>query len=123
MKEVFTFFYYSALTTAILILVGILKGFISFGYGLGDIYPLILIIFSGIFIIIGKLLLSKIKSTSRRLYSIVSVVLYSLFMIISILGLTLLRGPENPWNGNLFINNTDANQGKVIPEDVEILKE
>ena len=79
-----------------------LKGEIGFGHGLGDLYYLIFIVFLTILFLFFYLrIIRKYLDNKRMIY------LFIVFLFITVvsfsLKLTLLRGPEFPWDGNLFL--------------------
>lgn len=87
---------------SLLILLGVLMGKLSFGLGLGDlgmlIISLVILILIGSFVFFKRRFTEKIKSWNW----IISVVIL-LIVIYLILSLSLWRGVEYPWNGNLFL--------------------
>ena len=85
----------------VLLMFFVLDGRIYFGHGLGDVFYLILL---GVLVIL-QLLLSiwtviKGKINYAKVIGISYLVIYSLFFY----KMTLGRGPEYKWNGEVFIN-------------------
>jgi len=76
-----------------------LRGDITFGHGLGDLYYLIALIFLTVLSIVFYIRITKRNYTNAYLF-----VVYLLLIIISFcIKLTLLRGAEYPWNGKFFL--------------------
>ena len=84
----------------LLILIGLLMGSLSFGFGLGDILyscEVLILVIIDIFILIKVLIKRNHKN------QIVGLVIYLLVTIYILMQITILRGIENPWKGNVFI--------------------
>ena len=85
-----------------LISLGVLKGVLSFGLGLGDLGMLGALLFSLIIVSFGFYFRGFIGSKINFWNSLIV-----LFMITSLiyfaLSITVCRGNENPWNGSLII--------------------
>jgi hypothetical protein len=82
----------------ILVVILNLLGYITFGYGLGDLFYLIFICLLCVIITTLKLLSAKFDISKMVI----------LFMILAVLvfvslKLTLLRGVEYSWNGRVFL--------------------
>jgi hypothetical protein len=84
------------ITHIFLIFYGLIKGVLSFGYGLGDIYYLVLLLI--LFLIIVWI---RIKAKGRNVLFI-TLIMFAILILIA-LKLTIWRGPEFKWNGNIFI--------------------
>jgi hypothetical protein len=79
-----------------------LKGDITFGHGLGDLYYLLMLVVLTILSLIFYL--KDIKKNTSNTYLFCLFVILLIVVIVSFsLKLTLLRGPEYPWNGNFFL--------------------
>ncbi len=83
----------------ILIIIVILNvmNYITYGHGLGDVYIDIVIIFSILFI----WLIYTITKVNIKLI----MTIYFLLLVLIIFKITLYRGSEYKWNGNIFYNN------------------
>lgn len=79
-----------------------LKGNIGFGHGLGDWYYIFLIFFLTILTL--YFYFKIIKNTQPNKKMIYLFIIFIVIIIISFsLKLTLFRGPEFPWNGDVFL--------------------
>ena len=99
MRSAYIITYIVYTIVSIFIVSRILLGYLSFGYGLGDI--MYLIITAILWVIITILVL-----INRKTVKISSLAILTLTMIICIIFLiskiTIFRGPEYRWNGDLF---------------------
>jgi uncharacterized membrane protein YhaH (DUF805 family) len=103
-----------------LINLGIFLGYLSFGYGLGDLYGFIgNIIF--IIIILLLIFISRLTVIKRKSHQLMFSVILFLYICFTILSLTVLRGSEQPWDGNLFINNSPVEEQSEKLEKFENL--
>lgn len=89
------------LVIIVLIVILVMNANMTFGHGMGDIYYLGFILFIGIiasliWFIILKKNFSKIANAIFYCFLVVE-------LILIIIKLTILRGAEYPWNGNLFL--------------------
>ena len=79
-----------------------LKGDITFGHALGDLYYLIFIVSSTILSLIFYLRINK-----GHLYNNKIIYLFIVYLIVIVvsfsLKLTLFRGSEFPWDGNILL--------------------
>jgi hypothetical protein len=88
---------------SILSIIGVFSGKLSFGLGLGDLGIIIITII--VLILGGFLVYFKTNiSTFISQWNLIASILLLLFIIYLVLSLTVLRGVENPWKGNVFIN-------------------
>lgn len=88
----------------IVIILGILKGFITFGFGLGDLYylgSLILILILNIYLLFTKKKGEQRSDVFKNSY----IIFLFLLMFFLLLRLTYFRGSEYPWNGHLLYTN------------------
>ena len=77
------------------------KGFISFGHGLGDVFYLgIIFLIDGF---LSFIYLKEVRILKRPLGKLVFIGVLLAEILIVILMYTIFRGPEAPWNGNLFL--------------------
>ena len=83
------------LIIVVIVLLLNMNGYMTYGYGLGDIYCI------GVFItllfIIGILHLLIKKD-------LITVILIFILLIYSFLQMTIYRETEYPWNGEIFLN-------------------
>lgn len=97
-----TIIYVLYILVCILIYLGVFKGVLSFGLGLGDLGMLGAFLFCLIIVSLGIYFRGAIASKINFWNGLIV-----FFMIASliyfILSLTFWRGNENPWNGSLFI--------------------
>ncbi len=82
----------------IFLIIGNWKGYITYGYGLGDLFYLILAVIA---LLITSVLAFHVFIKRRRL------MLFLMFLIFSIviffgLNATIYRGSEYKWNGQIF---------------------
>jgi hypothetical protein len=102
MKQIIriVFFIYLLLISTVVFLN--LKGDVTFGHGLGDLYFLITII-----IVTVILLFFFIKMVKSNYVNAIVIYFFLSFLLLIIvllcLKLTVLRGSEYPWNGSFFI--------------------
>jgi len=83
---------------------GIFLGFLTFGYGLGDLYYLCSIIL--IMIINAYLCFTKKYGKQRSNFFKINYVIFVFIIIVFfVLRLTYFRGTEYPWNGCLLYIN------------------
>ena len=79
---------------------------ITFGHGLGDLYDLInLVILSTVLFVFYFIIFKIFKNKSSKILNLLKIIyyLYITFIIILFsLKLTLFRGSEYSWNGNIF---------------------
>ncbi|MEZ4949248.1 MAG: hypothetical protein R2769_00260 [Saprospiraceae bacterium] len=122
MKKTYSTLFILCMIYSVLVLVGVLLGNLSFGYGLGDIYLLVGVLIIIVIILLGRFFYKKISERKKSSYSIFFSVLIMFFMVYSFLRLTIYRGSENPWNGNVLINNSSPEQGEVPLEKFEDLE-
>ena len=86
------------LVLTILIVSFVIKGRLTFGVGLGDLFYLVLIIISDIFIIGYYFIRHKKPKWEKYI-----IIIFTLFLFFMLLNLTIWRGLEYPWNGKFFI--------------------
>lgn len=94
---IFTLFVLSAVG----LLAGVVSGRLTFGHGLGDAFYLMSAACLVIFIVVLKLLSRK---SEVKLFNGLLVFLMLVIFTYFSLKLTLLRGPEFRWNGELFFS-------------------
>ncbi|CAN5373072.1 hypothetical protein BH09BAC1_BH09BAC1_15760 [soil metagenome] len=91
-------------STAIVLLIffGWLLGIFSFVRGLGDLGMAITLV--GIYVFVTALMIVK-RKVSRYEHGInVCIIIIELTIVIYyLLALSILRGPELPWNGEIFV--------------------
>ena len=79
---------------------------ITFGHGLGDLYELMFLIVISIILFIFYFILFKIfKNKSSKILSLLKIIYYLCMTSIIVwfsLQLTLFRGSEYKWNGDIF---------------------
>jgi len=80
------------------ILILIFSGKVTFGQGLGDLFYLVLLIIMQIFF--GYLFYLNIKGKIN--FPLVISLLLIIILILFTLKMTIWRGIEYPWNGNVF---------------------
>lgn len=74
---------------------GSLSGYLTFGFGLGDLLKLGELVFTLIIIIVVYFL-------TRKNYKYIFCVFIILFTVYFSLGITIFRGSEHKWDGNVF---------------------
>jgi tetratricopeptide (TPR) repeat protein len=79
-----------------------LGGQLTFGYGLGDLFPLYIQIAWLIVLIISLTVIIKKKSEFNNIASGIFSAILLLSVFLSIKGFTVDRGSEYPWNGRIF---------------------
>lgn len=84
-----------------LIIFSSLYGKLTFGYGLADLYYIGLFIFFFLSTIILSILVRK-----NGLYRVAIVIAMLVLILITVLQLTIYRGPEYNWNGSLFYSHS-----------------
>ncbi len=93
--------YWLFMVWSALVVISNLNAGITFGHGLGDIYCLVLLLL--LIIVISIVVFKVLRNTSDKI-SIISFLLFILgIVIVFSLKLTVYRGPEYPWNGELFL--------------------
>lgn len=94
--------YIHSIVICTLITVGVLLGKLSFGLGLGDLGMLTAII---LFLIVSGVLVFLKSKFSKKLkkWNLIIGILMIIGVIYFLLSITLWRGAEIPWNGNIFI--------------------
>jgi hypothetical protein len=98
-QNIFKFTYIAFLIFSVLIIAGELIGHITFGYGLGDLFYLGMLILAIIFFSILRFFLGKMEGF-EILFSILMIAVIIFFT----LKFTILRGVEYSWNGEIFCN-------------------
>jgi hypothetical protein len=98
MKRILNFCSVLYLIWTISILVLIFSGKVTFGQGLGDLFYLVLLVILQIFF--GYIFYLNIKERMNfpLIISLLLIILLTLFT----LKMTIWRGIEYPWNGNIF---------------------
>ena len=82
---------------AIVILVLLLKSRMTFGYGLGDVFFIILFaILVLILTLLTAVFIAKDRNTNWLHY------IWVICLLVTCLQLTIFRGLELPWNGKIF---------------------
>jgi len=79
-----------------------LRGNIAFGQGLGDLYYLIILTSVTLLAVVFYILIIKKKYSKTTQY--IYVIYLLLVVVFSCIKLTILRGPEYPWNGKFFLD-------------------
>ena len=100
MRSTFIITYIVYTVVSIFIVSGSLLGYLSFGYGLGDIMYLIITAILWIIITILVLVNRKAEKSSSLVILTVTMIICIVFLILKI---TIDRGPEYRWNGDLFL--------------------
>lgn len=96
---IFELINYLSLIVLFLICFLSIKGKVTFGYGLGDVFFIIGIV------IISTLLLIITTYLSIEMIPITYLTLGpSALLLFTILQITIFRGPALPWNGKVFFN-------------------
>lgn len=75
-------------------------GVVTFGHGLGDIFFLLALI---VWLLITIIYWVKRRILPSRKAVAVVVLMAVLTIVLSTLKMTVFRGPEYPWNGQLFL--------------------
>lgn len=102
MKRVIRIVFITYLFWFLLVVFFNLNGNISFGHGLGDLYYLLFIVFLTVLALVFYLRMLKPPLAGKT--AVFLFVAYLIAIVISFsLKLTLYRGPEFPWNENLFL--------------------
>ncbi len=91
-------FYGIYFTISVLIVLGVLKGFLSFGLGLGDIGMLIVLVFSLFVLGVGVYFKKGVRKKFPQ-WDVLVILCMTLFLIYFLLSLSFWRGSENPWDG------------------------
>jgi energy-coupling factor transporter transmembrane protein EcfT len=99
MKQINKISYFFFLIFFIMITICTLSGYFTFGHGLGDIFYLIL----GFIITVLLTIFFIISIRKSKNLSLTFSIIILLTILLFILKLTVLRGPEYPWNGKLFL--------------------
>lgn len=86
----------------ILIIAGNIMGFLSFGYGLGDL-GMLLYLFGWAILLRLLVYLRKYIEAGAQYYNILLTVIMAAILSYFILSLTIWRGAENRWDGSLFV--------------------
>ena len=95
-------FNWTIFTYLLLILLLLIQGEITFGYGVGDFAYLFGIgIITLIYLVI--LILSNRRGNKKRLNIIMGLIFLTIVIYLTY-GFTIGRGIEYRWNGNIFIN-------------------
>jgi len=95
-----TIFNWATFLLGLSILILTLNDKIHFGHGLGDLFYLLLIALFVVIQLTLNLTYAKRGGTRRKLtIGIIFLVIYSLF----IYKMTIGRGPESQWNGEIFM--------------------
>ena len=86
----------------VLIIAGNLLGFLSFGYGLGDL-GMLLYLFGWAILLRLLVYLRKYIETGALYYNLLLTTIMAGILSYFILSLTIWRGAENRWDGSLFV--------------------
>ena len=81
-----------------------LSGRITFGRGLGDVLYLIALVVADIILLILVLLSERVASVRYRIY--ITLTLFVTYLLLALLvtyWITVGRGVEHSWDGNIFI--------------------
>jgi heme/copper-type cytochrome/quinol oxidase subunit 4 len=76
-------------------------GYISFGYGLGDVFSLGVIFLIAVFL--SFIYIIEVRKLNKPLGKLIFMGVLLADIIVIVLYLTIFRGPEFPWHGNLFL--------------------
>jgi uncharacterized membrane protein len=88
---------------SVLVIICAINGPLTFGYGLGDIFSLFMICVSHIPILYLIFAKNKIRDKIIYFWNSIVAILIILIIVYWTLHLTLLRGGEFPWDGNIFL--------------------
>jgi hypothetical protein len=89
----------------IIVSVGILKGILTFGLGLGDLVMLGALLFCLIITIFG-IYYKRYFVTKLKYWNNLIIVFEVLSMLYFLLSMSVWRGSEYPWNGKFLIENS-----------------
>ncbi len=102
MKQIIRIAFFSYLLWFSFVVFLNLKGDIAFGHGLGDLYYLIFLVSLTILSLIFYLRIIKGYLANKKM--IYLFIVYLIVIVVSFsLKLTLFRGAEFPWDGNIFL--------------------
>lgn len=101
MKRIIKVTYWLFILWSVLVATLNLNATIAFGHGLGDLYYLSILLLFVVFISIVIFKLPKI--TNNQISAILLLSFILVIMIVFTLKLTIFRGPEYPWDGNVLI--------------------
>ena len=87
---------------AVIIILLNLNANIAFGYGLGDVYYLLSLVF--FLIVISVINFKVLRGKENHLANIFLLLFIFVIVIAFTLKLTIYRGSEYFWNGKLFLN-------------------
>ena len=80
-----------------------LNGNVTFGYGLGDLIFIVILVIVTMLYLILILCFKQARFTSYQLQiNLVLGIIYLLIAILTTYEITLGRGPENSWKGNIL---------------------
>jgi|SRR5689334_9512635 len=102
MRNFFRIGFYIYLIWAICVVYFNLTGHVGFGHGLGDLYYLITLAFLTAIAVIFFFRITKGREVNITIIYIYLCYLLAILIAFS-LKLTLFRGAEFPWNGEIFI--------------------
>ncbi len=102
MKQISRIAFFSYLLWVSIVVFLNFKGDITFGHGLGDLYYLIFIVSLTILSLIFYVRINKGNFANKKM--IYLFIVYLIVIVVSFcLKLTLFRGAEFPWDGNIFL--------------------
>jgi len=78
-----------------------INGYIGFGHGLGDVFTLGAIFLISVFL--SFIYIIEVRILKKTLGKLIFMGVLLADIIVIVLLLTIFRGPEFPWNGNLFL--------------------
>jgi Kef-type K+ transport system membrane component KefB len=93
------FLVYVLLTVSVILLN--VYGYISFGYGLGDVFSLGVMFLIAVFL--SFIYIIEVRKLNKPLGKLIFTGVLLADIIVIVLYLTIFRGPEFPWHGNLFL--------------------
>lgn len=96
----FKFNYILVVIYSILVVILVMIGKLSFGHGLGDLYYIIELVIFLCFIILLNSIKHKINYSFFKYFILLLSVIIILYFSLK---LTIYRGVEKPWDGNVFI--------------------
>lgn len=90
-----------SLVYLLLVIIGVFKSCLTFGHGLGDLGMIMILILLNLSIVVA-FVIAKRKPNRIKILTVFNGLTAALSIVYFTLSLTLWRGVELPWNGNLF---------------------
>jgi hypothetical protein len=102
MKKKLILLFLSAILFFFIIELLMIKGTLTFGFGLGDLFPFYIQGLWMVILLIGLIIIIKTNKKLNKTICIILLLIILFSIIYSVLGFTINRGSEYPWNGKIL---------------------